>query len=166
MNCSSRRICLAALTAISLVSLGGCVPDANQAALKIGGPPEGAVELRSMQSRRFDSLDEKAMLSAATDVLQDTGFIVSEASAPVGALAGSKQRDAEESGQVAGQVAITILFALMGSNYQPQWDTLQRIHVTLVLTPVQNSKQTEVDRVPGIGVRAQSPFALRRAWPG
>ena len=53
----------------------------------------------------------------------------------------------------------------------------QRRHQKLLFTPFRKVEARRIwgaetpielflDRVPGIGVRAQSPFALRRAWPG
>ncbi|WP_173980283.1 hypothetical protein [Magnetospirillum sp. UT-4] len=131
-----------ALVACTTAALAGCV-DANSIAKQLGQPPKAAVDIRSMQTRRFDSLDERAMLTAATEVLQDLGFTISESSAPVGVLTGAKQRDAEEAGQVALQVGLMILAALAGSSHNPMWDKEQSIQVTLVVTPVTNSKQLE-----------------------
>lgn len=124
-------------------TLSGCV-NPNDVAMRIGQPPKGAVEMRSLQTRRFDSLDEPALLQAAQQTLQDLGFTISEASADAGVLAGSKQRDAVESGQVAGQIALTVVLALLGTSHTPVWDKDQTINVTLVATPIENSKQTEV----------------------
>lgn len=132
------------LLALALAtSLTACVT-ANELAKKIGAPPENALELRSMQVRRFDTLDHTRMLLAATDTLQDLGYTITESSSEVGVLVGSKQRDAEEGGQVAGQLMLMVLFAAVGSAYTPTWDKDQSIHVTLVTTPAENSKQVEV----------------------
>lgn len=123
--------------------LSGCV-NANSEALKVGKPPDGAVKLRSLQTRRFDSGDDKAMLAASIQTLQDLGFTVTEAAPEVGVLTASKQRNAEEAGQVAGQVALTILAALAGSSHNPTWDKEQTIQVTLVTTPIVNAAKTDV----------------------
>lgn len=131
-----------AVVAVAL-TLSACV-DANSIAMKVGAPPESAVDLRALQSRRFDSLDDKALLAASTQTLQDLGFIISESSADVGVLVASKRRDAEESGQVAGQVVLTLFLAALGTYHDPTWDKEQTIHVTLVTTPIENSKQIEV----------------------
>lgn len=127
----------------SAFMLSGCV-NPNEVAKRIGQPPKGAVEMRVLQARRFDSLDEPALLQAAQQTLQDLGFTISEASADAGVLAGSKQRDATEAGQIAGQVALTVVLALLGSSHTPVWDKDQTINVTLVATPIENSKQTEI----------------------
>ncbi len=128
---------------MTAVPLAGCVSP-NEIAKQVGAPPKGAVDLRALQTRRFDTLDEERLLSAATQTLQDLGYTISESSVAVGVLVASKQRDAQEAGQIAGQVALMILAALLGSSHNPMWDKEQSIHVTLVATPIENSKQTEV----------------------
>ncbi len=138
-----RKFLRAAVALVALSTLAACV-DANSIAMKIGGPPEGAVKLRALETRRYDTLDQVALLSAATQTLQDLGFTISESQPGVGVLVGAKQRDAEEAGQVAGQVALTVMFALLGSYYNPDWDETQTIVVTVVTTPIENSKQVDV----------------------
>lgn len=126
-----------------LVPLGGCVT-ANDLAKKIGQAPQGAVEMRVMQTRRFDTDDEHSLLAAATQTLQDLGYTISESSAEVGVIVGSKQRDAVEKGQVAGQIMLTIFMAALGSAHTPTYDQNQTINVTLVAVPIENSRQVEV----------------------
>lgn len=144
---SAKVLCLALA-----LSLGACVTP-NEVAMKVGAPPEikkdgadgktSVVNLRALQVRRFETGDERKLLLAATQTLQDLGFTIEESSLEAGVLVGHKKRDAEESGQVAGQVAVTILLALMGSAHNPTWDKEQTIIVSLVTTPIKNSKQVE-----------------------
>lgn len=130
------------------LALSACVSP-NDVAMEVGAPPELAAEgkstvsLRALQIRRFDTLDERALLQAATQTLQGLGFTISESSLDAGVLVGTKQRDAVETGQVTGQVILTLLMALGGTYYEPTWDKEQTIVVTLVTTPVQNSRQIE-----------------------
>ena len=123
--------------------LAGCV-DANSLALKVGQPPDGAVKLRNLQTRRFDSGDDKAIMAAAVQTLQDLGFTITESAADAGVLVGAKQRDAEESGQVAGQMALAVVAALLGSGHNPTWDKEQTIQVTLVTMPIVNAAKMDV----------------------
>lgn len=109
--------------------------------MQVGQPPKSAVDLRNLQTRRFDTLDELKLISAATQTLQDLGFIVSESQVDVGVLVGSKMRNAEEAGQISGQIVLTIALALLGTHHNPVWDKEQNITVTIVTTPVENSKQ-------------------------
>src|SRR5262245_20558072 len=88
-------------TLAMLVVLAGCQTP-NQVAMKIGAPRDSAVSLRALETRRFNTLDEEALLAAAIHTLQDLGYTISESSADVGVIVGSKRRDAEETGQVVG----------------------------------------------------------------
>lgn len=121
----------------------------NDIAMEIGKAPEAAdgkpsLNLRATQTRRFDTLDEKQLLGAATQTFQDLGYTVTESSLSSGVLVGSKTRDAEESGQVAGQVVLTILAAALGSFHNPTWDQSQLIVITLTTSPVENSRQSDI----------------------
>jgi hypothetical protein len=131
------------LVVAPLLLLNACV-SANEIAKQIGRPPDQAMKLRAMETRRFDSADSTQVISTATQSMQDLGFIIAESSLDGGLVTGSKQRDATEAGQVAAQVAITVLLALGGVHYQPVWDKDQTIHVTLVAYPVGNGKQTDI----------------------
>lgn len=126
------------------LSLSACQTNPNELAMKIGAPPAGAVELRAMQSRRFDATNSVAVLNAATQTLQDLGFTIQESASSVGVLAASKQRDAEETGQVAGAVAISVIGAIAGVYVEPVWDKDQTINVTVVESPVPTSSQVDV----------------------
>jgi hypothetical protein len=135
---------IARAAALSAVLLTAACQNPNAVAMKVGAPPESAVELRELETRRFSTLDQQAMMAAATQTLQDLGFTITESSVDAGVLVGSKQRDAEETGQVAGQIVLTVLLAAMGSAHHPVWDKTQDIHITVVATPIENSKQIEM----------------------
>lgn len=137
-----RSLVLAAACATAL-SLASCETP-NGIALKIGAPPETAVKMRAMETRRYDTADPAAILTGATQTLQDLGFTISESQAEVGVVVGSKQRDAEEAGQVVAQVALSVAGALLGVYRDPDWDESQSIVVTVVATPVTNSPQIDV----------------------
>ncbi len=122
-----------------LVMVSACT-NANKLAMEVGAPPADVLKLRSMEVKRFDVADEKAVLGAATQTLQDLGFEVSESAPEVGVLVASKQRDAHETGQVVGAV---IMGALFGVNAMV-WDTSQTINVVVVSTPSAESRQVDV----------------------
>lgn len=116
----------------------------NDVAKTVGKPPEKALEMRALQTRRFDSENEKLLLEAGTQTLQDLGFTISEASSDVGVVVASKQRNAEEGVQVAAQIGLTIAMALLGVANNPTWDQEQTIRVTFIANPVSGGRQTEV----------------------
>lgn len=81
-----------------------------------GSIPKNALELspqsladRQLQTRKFDTTNYEAMLSAAAAVFQDLGFTLEESEYTLGVIVGSKQRDATHAGQVAGAILIAAL---------------------------------------------------------
>jgi hypothetical protein len=56
--------------------------------------------------------DETQILGASIALLQDLGFTIVETSAPLGVVVGSKERDATEAAQIAGAIAMAILFGV------------------------------------------------------
>lgn len=139
----SRRSGLAIL--LGGILLAGCQPDpnwANKEAMKVGKPSAEELGLREQQTTRFDGITEQAILLEATQALQDLGFNVEESAPGYGVLAGSKERDATETGQVVGQVAATIALAIVGVHYNPVWDTDQVVRVTLTTRPSQKRDTT------------------------
>jgi hypothetical protein len=107
----------------------------NDAALRIGALRPNAGEIRARQTAQLAGGEER-LLVESTQVLQDLGFTIEESAPQIGVLAGSKDRDAVEAGQVAVQVAATIALALVGVRYQPVWDTDQVIRATLTTQPL------------------------------
>ena len=96
-----------------------------------------SLEYRQMQTRAFDT-DEKDMLSASAQVLQDLEFQIDESETDLGVVVASKERDATEAGQVAGAVIV----ALLGGGSMPI-DKNQKIRASVVTTPI-SAKQTKV----------------------
>ena len=118
MHRLARSLSVFLLALGAAVSLSACQTNPNELAMKIGAPQAGAVELRALQSRRFETTNSVAVLNAATQTLQDLGFTIQESASSVGVLAASKQRDAEETGQVAGDkpvdsVKVALLLLLL-----------------------------------------------------
>lgn len=129
--------CLVIMSACTLAACQPPDPDwANKAALKIGAQRPNAAEIRARQTAQFPAVSEQRLLIEATQVLQDTGFTIEESAPRYGVLAGSKDRDATEAGQVAGQIALTVGLAVLGVHYNPVWDKDQVIRATLTTRPV------------------------------
>jgi hypothetical protein len=129
---------------VSLSALTACQANHNEMAMQIGAPPANTLELRSMQTRQLSGPIKTALLHAATQTMQDLGFTIQESASDVGVISATKSRDAEETGQVAGAVALTLLGAVAGVYVEPVWDTDQKINVTFVETPSSSAKQSDV----------------------
>ena len=132
---------------LTLVLFVSACANPNKHALEIGAPTlaegETITSVRAIQSRRFDTLDFGRIIKASTATLQDLGFNIQTTSSEFGVISGSKDRDAIESGQVAGQVALVILAALGGNTHQMVYDESQVINVSLVVNKM-GKKSSEV----------------------
>jgi hypothetical protein len=127
---------LALGAALGLSSLTGCQtsvpPDARAAQAR-------TLAMRQMQSRRYDTTDEKKILSACAALLQDLGFNIEESSSDLGLLVASKDRSAVETGQVVGSV----VFSLLTGAAAP-YDKNQRFRASVVTRPSEDKKSVIV----------------------
>lgn len=133
------------LVIISLVLSGCADPDwANKMALEVGAPRADAAAVRERQIALFHNVTEQRLLLEGTQVLQDLGFTIEESASQYGVLAGSKDRDAVEAPEVAGQIALMVGLALLGQHYNPTWDQDQVIRATLTTRPVEDAVRMRV----------------------
>jgi hypothetical protein len=117
-----------ALCGVALATLAGCAHRPPPSALSL--QPD-SLRLRQLQTRRFDTSDEKFLLQSSLGVLQDLGFEVDESEARLGVLVASKHRDASDAAQIAGQI---FLGALTGARMPI--DQEQRIRASIVTRAV------------------------------
>ncbi len=130
MNMSDRACRLLAIAGSSLLVLAtsvGCGQTIPRNALILKEP---TTEIRMRQSKRYATTDERAVLIASNQLLQDLGFNLEDSNLDVGLLVAAKNRTAVEGGQVAGQ----ILAALLLGVHVPI-DKEQRIRVSVVTIP-------------------------------
>ena len=112
-----------------------------------------ALAIREMQTREYDSMSDKAILSASTAVLQDMGYAIDEIEEPLGVLSASKRADATSGMKAFGSLAmdgVKCVFSLMlacnGKNYS-KLDDVQDIRLTLISRPQLDNKNDVVVRV-------------------
>jgi len=67
--------------------LYGCVTDSKKA---LFATDESQVQLRSYQTRSFDTSDTEKTLRTVIATMQDLGFVISKADATIGVVSGSK----------------------------------------------------------------------------
>ena len=125
-----KNVCILLLCVLGLTA---CAPQIPQDALRLS--PE-SLQDRQLQTRRFETTNKKAMLAAASAVLQDLGFTLEESEVNLGVLTDSKQRDASSGAQMAGAV----FASLLGVNTSV--DSRQTIRVSLVMRE-QNAGQAK-----------------------
>ncbi len=104
---------------------------------------KATLEDRQLQTRVFDSSDEKKILLASSSLLQDLGFNLDESQPELGLLVSSKDRSAVEAGQVAGAM---IWAALFGA-YSARYDKNQNIRASVVTFPTGENKERIAVRV-------------------
>lgn len=75
------------LGAVCLIALAGCGTTSVHQVLATG---TGAVELRSYQTRAFDSTDRDKTLRTVIATLQDLGFVVDKADEVLGTVSATK----------------------------------------------------------------------------
>ena len=118
---------------ISLFCLGACVNHKNLYTLE-----KDYLERRNIETRIFNTTENKKILISSAQVLQDMGYSISESEAKIGVLTASKLR---ESGSTAGKAALVVLAAFAGT--QAVYEDSQRFYVSIVNTKI-NEKQTRV----------------------
>ncbi len=136
-----RTSVLAVGALLSLSLLAGCQQTQRDVAAHSQSLSLTAESLaqRQAQTRRFDTEDENTMLSAAAGVMQDLGFLIEETSSSAGLVVGSKERDAVEAGQVAGQLVLAALVAALGGYHDPIYERDQRIRISVATKPAGKS---------------------------
>lgn len=115
------------LILFAALSMTACNQTIPKEALELSSE---SLELRQLQTRSFDTSDEKKLLTSGAAVLQDLGYNIDESETALGVIVGSKDRDAVE----AGQVAAAVVVALLGGGAMPI-DKNQKIRASLITHP-------------------------------
>jgi hypothetical protein len=142
---------LIAVSGLFLASqLAGCVTHSEPGAL-FQLTPESAIN-RAMQTRQFETKDEKELLSASAAVLQDLGFQVEESVREVGFLRASKERSAREHGQDISRFFVWLLTLVpLALGQQPPImlpvDLHQQISAALVARPINQETTRQEIRI-------------------
>ncbi len=131
-----RAALLALVGASGLVVLTGCQTPVPPEALAM---QTQTLQTRQMQSRRFDTGDEKKMLAACAALLQDLGFNIEESASDLGLVVASKDRSAVETGQVIGSVIVAVL-----TGASTPYDKSQRFRASIVTKPTDDRKSVVV----------------------
>ncbi len=100
---------------------------------------EPATEIRARQSKRYATTDEKSVMVAANQLLQDLGFNLEDSNKDVGLLVASKDRTAVDGGQVAGQVLAAVILGV-----RVPIDKDQKIRASVVTSPSSDNNAIDV----------------------
>jgi len=124
------------LLPIAVGLLAGCVQAPMPKAESFFELTPQSAQYRALQTRTFETSDEKELLSASAAVLQDLGFQVEESVKEVGMLRAAKERGAREYGQEISQ-SFVLLLSIAGAIFGGPVmvvpvDVHQQINATLV----------------------------------
>ncbi len=134
------------LTVLSLCS--GCVTTLSEEFFQLS--PESPKD-RAMQTRIFETSDEKELLSASAATLQDLGFEIEESVWDAGFLRAAKERSAREWGQHIGRFLVMILTSPLAiveaGPVIPPIDLHQKIAATIVTRPLNSERSRHEVRI-------------------
>ncbi len=82
-----KRVPLALIVMSAVLMLAGCQTDSKQQVLAV---TKSQVELRSFQTRAFDTTDKEKTLRTVMATLQDLSFVLDKADAVLGTVSGTK----------------------------------------------------------------------------
>jgi hypothetical protein len=99
-------------------------------------PTDNALKLRQQQSRRYETTDETALLSASAALLQDMGFNIDETNKELGIISASKIRSAVSAGQQTAAILLTLLSPSAGVSALQSTDKEQKMRAGVVVKPV------------------------------
>ena len=141
-----RASTVALALALALVPAGCANPAAKALTLE-----EDCPALRQMQTRRFDTQDEKMVLQGCAMLLQDLGFELDDSETDVGLLVASKSRTAVEPQQFIGVAIGTVILTTIallagggGGDTTVPYDERQHMRVCLVTHPQSDGVRVRV----------------------
>jgi hypothetical protein len=97
---------------------------------------------RQLQTRKYNTTAEDKIITTCVNVLQDTGFAIENTDAKLGTILASKQREAVESGQVAGAIIIAVIFGVA-----IPIDKNQKMFASIVVSPAASEKKASLVRI-------------------
>lgn len=112
---------------VLVLYITGCETTAPENALKWN---KSTMQSRQMQSRYFETADEKKILRGCALLLQDLGFNLTASESAVGLINAQKDRTAVETDQVVGKVLAAIFLET-----DVQIDARQKIQASIVTRP-------------------------------
>lgn len=134
-----RNTILLTLLLCCLTFLGACATQVPKDVLTLSPT---SLEDRQLQSRKFQTNNEVALLAAGIGALQDMGYTVETTEKEIGLITCSKCTDATD----AGQVTAAVVVALLGGGSMPI-DKEQKIRVSFVTVPSINETDTYIARI-------------------
>ena len=134
-------LCMIFIVALPVILIG-CVQQTPPAEFFQLAPESSAN--RAMQTRFFETENDRELLSASAAALQDLGFQVEESVREVGFLRAAKERSAREHGQDLNRFFVWLLS--LGHVVMPV-DLHQKIAATIVTRPLNQEQSRQEVRI-------------------
>ena len=103
--------------------------------------PESMAQ-RQLQTRKYNTTAEDKIVNTCVNVLQDSGFTIENTELKLGTILASKEREAVESGQVAGAIIIAVIFGVA-----VPIDKNQKMFASIVVSPASSEKKASLVRI-------------------
>jgi hypothetical protein len=97
---------------------------------------------RQLQTRKYNTTAEDKIINTCVNVLQDSGFTIENTELKLGTILASKEREAVESGQVAGAIIIAVIFGVA-----IPIDKNQKMFASIVVSPAASEKNASLVRI-------------------
>jgi hypothetical protein len=120
------------IMALLLLSLVACTHRIPPDAMALS--PDSLKD-RQLQTRIFETDDEKMLLTASAAVLQDSGYTIDESEISCGVIVSSRERDVTNPGQVVGSIMLGICLGA-----PVPWDKRQRVEASLATNPIDGQR--------------------------
>ena len=124
---------LKGITVLCVLALTGCATSPPKNLMQ---PTDNALKLRQQQSRRYETTDETALLSASAALLQDMGFNIDESNKELGVITASKMRSAVSASQQTAAILLGVLTAAAGTPVLQPTDKEQKMRAGVVVKPL------------------------------
>jgi len=125
-----------------VVLSSACMPDQiPKEALQL---TEESSARRKLETRRFETKDEQALLDAAAAVLKDLGFSIDVTSKELGLIAGSKQESPYNIGGMATSAAVAVISSALSFPTSMPYSKDQMIRASVVARPAEDGNSTAV----------------------
>jgi hypothetical protein len=129
---SRQAVAISTIITLLSLALAACHYKIPKNALALS--PESLKD-RQLQTRIFETDDEKMLLTASAAVLQDSGYTIEESEVSCGVIVSARDRDVTETGQVVGSI---VLGVCLGAPVP--WDVKQRVEASLVTKPIDDKR--------------------------
>lgn len=126
---------------IGIVTVSACVPQIPKEALQLS---QESPALQRLQTRRFETRNEQALLSAGGVILKELGFTIDASEGKLGMMVGSKTQSADNLGEKVATTALSIIAGAFGLPVQRAVSKDQMVTASVVTRAGENRKDTVV----------------------